>query len=247
MDKRLFSTLVFLLALTFALSCRTAVCSTKVTVVSSGAEHDEYAITGHKIQLDVSTHHYLTKDTDAWRGSIFVSSKIDKRKYRQKLLLPHGLWPVSENACNRATVFLWEPDGRKILVALLDAGGGFSEERVVSCYRLRGHEWRLMHHNSNQYGFTCRGGFYVSGRKLFIWDFVFDDRYAYFAPAKYRLRQFIWKRNTLTGPTYRTTRRRYETKEDVNVVLPEQDALRELGMRWRWWAPLDTSSTKRKQ
>jgi hypothetical protein len=152
---------------------------------------------------------------------------------------------VVEDHVDRAAVFLWETGGHKIQVALLDAGGGFSEARVVALYRLRGHEWRLITNNSHRYEFTCRGGFYTSHDKLFIWDFVFDDRYAYFAPAKYQLRQFVWKGSTLTGPLYRTTRHRYDTTQDGNVIPPEDDPLREFGMRWRWWLPLNPKNAAR--
>jgi hypothetical protein len=89
MGKRL--GFVFLLASAFILSCHSAASSPSVSIVSRGAERDEYSITGHKIRLDVVTRHCLTDDNDESRGSIFVSSTIGKRRYQQFLTIPHGL------------------------------------------------------------------------------------------------------------------------------------------------------------
>jgi hypothetical protein len=87
--------------------------------------------------------------------------------------------------------------------------------------------------------FSNLGGFRVQGSRVLVWDIAYDERFARFAPQKYRLRAFECRGNGLRRVQDRTTRKRYPVfglayLQDA-ATRPKVDPLRELGQRWEWW------------
>ncbi|MEO7718692.1 MAG: hypothetical protein ABIY70_21045 [Capsulimonas sp.] len=151
-----------------------------------------------------------------------------------------GGWWLSDykDAPHRPRAFRCFDASLPLLVFVAKRESGVYGIQSPIIYALHHNRWELLTVKPSLTEFTDRGSFYLSGNKLYVWDYAADDRYAHQAPQRYWLKTFLIKRDRLVKMHTLTTSHRYSIIEEYPLPAnypAEKDPLREFGLRWRWW------------
>ncbi len=163
------------------------------------------------------------------------------KKHTQELALPPPwyVWTLDEDVSYLPNVMPWRILGRHTLIIIgtyLSAAYGVRSPLIFS---LRNHRWKLIE-DPELLLFTNRGGFYVKGVRLYVWDYEMNPEQAHSAAQRYWLKVFSLRHGRLYLMSRRLTRHRYLGGEDLEYepprfLPPKSDPLREFGLRWHWW------------
>jgi hypothetical protein len=198
---------------------------------------DEYIFRNAGIKIAVTM-------TGSWRDTAFeVTIANDGRTNKQKLSPSSGSFFLNRkdwiggNWSRPSAGIVWV-ESSPILWCLQSGLTGVYEYAEIKFWQWNGSSWTAM--PSKELSFSNRGGFFIDGNVLRLFDFIYDTSRAHWDSHAYSLKEYKIEKNSIKLISSRQTKRRYSPEGDggypvPEIVEPKNDPLREFGLKWKWW------------
>lgn len=92
--------------------------------------------------------------------------------------------------------------------------------------------------------FGIMGSFYLRGDRITVWTWLYSD-HGLWVDSHYQFSTLRLSPKGFRLIRRRETRHTYPSFNDDYLPMPEEDPLREFGLRWRWWGKRIEPPTRR--
>lgn len=176
------------------------------------------------------------------RNAIALQWTEGHTAHKQKMILPAEwtAWVGDNKVSYLPTIFPWRLIGENIVIVVGTTPSAAYGIRAPLIYRLQHHEWKLVA-KPEMLQFTNRGGFYIYGERIYLWDYEMNPSQAHSAAQRYWIRVLSLSGGRLVQIKKALSRKKYLAESDFEsstppeYLSPTSDPLREFGLRWRWW------------
>lgn len=177
-------------------------------------------------------------------GRAWVSWGSKSWRHGEYLRFPRKWWPMPRDWFEGLPpVFFWDVGKRWPLLIVLtspDYISGSWEYAVPLVFELRREHWRRLRGGVGEFDLSSTGGFFVRGRRMYVFDIDCNDNYGHMDDHRYRLTEYQYSPGRLRRIRSRLTKKRYRpTGWEGGVSIRHDDPLREFGLRWRWGAAFE--------